>query len=62
MIEASADNILQQDFLKAIKIGVKETQHIVHSIKQLQQSHGKPKREIQKPHIPATEMIEAAKS
>ncbi|KAK5648579.1 hypothetical protein RI129_003471 [Pyrocoelia pectoralis] len=48
MLEASADNMLQPDFLKAIKIGVKEAQCAVHSIEKLQKSHGKPKRTFEK--------------
>ncbi|KAF5305706.1 hypothetical protein FQR65_LT07603 [Abscondita terminalis] len=47
MLEASADNILQQDFLKAIKMGVKESQLVVSSIEKLQKSFGKPKRVLE---------------
>uniref|UniRef100_A0A8C4GK00 polyribonucleotide nucleotidyltransferase n=1 Tax=Dicentrarchus labrax TaxID=13489 RepID=A0A8C4GK00_DICLA len=35
MIEASADNVLQQDFCHAVKVGVKYTQHIILGIQQL---------------------------
>ncbi|KAF5282533.1 hypothetical protein FQA39_LY04940 [Lamprigera yunnana] len=48
MLEANADNILQQDFLKAIKIGVKESQLIVNSIEKLQSNFGKQKRVLDK--------------
>ncbi|XP_054264360.1 polyribonucleotide nucleotidyltransferase 1, mitochondrial [Macrosteles quadrilineatus] len=44
MLEASANNVLQQDFLKAIKVGVKECQKIIQSISHLQNTCGKPKR------------------
>ncbi|XP_043271640.1 polyribonucleotide nucleotidyltransferase 1, mitochondrial [Venturia canescens] len=46
MLEGSADNIVQQDLQKAIKYGVKECQHVVNAIENLQNLHGKPKREI----------------
>lgn len=44
MLEGHANNIYQQDFLKAIKSGVKECQKIVAAISQMQKSYGKPKR------------------
>ena len=44
MLEASANNILKQDFQKAIKVGVKETQKIIGAISDLRQCHGKVKR------------------
>jgi len=49
MLEASVDDIPQADFQKCIKEGVKHTQPIVAAIKQLQQEHGKPKRELTAP-------------
>lgn len=61
MIEAAANNVLQQDFLKAIKNGMKETQNIIQHIKALQKSHGKAKREVAKYFIPTEDLIEAAK-
>lgn len=48
MLEGSANNILQQDMLKAIKFGVKECQHIINGINNLQKQFGKPKREFEK--------------
>lgn len=60
-MEAAADNILQQDFLKAIKSGVKETQIIIQQLKALQKSCGKPKREVPKYYVPSEELIDAAK-
>lgn len=47
MLEAAADNILQQDFLKAIKQGVKEAQAVVTKIKEMQALYGKQKREFE---------------
>jgi len=52
MLEASADNLSQADFQKCIKEGVKHTQPIVDTIKQLQQQCGKPKRELTAPSNP----------
>lgn len=48
MLEGGANNILQQDFSKAIKFGVKECQRIVQSLLQLKK-FGKPKREFKMP-------------
>ncbi|XP_067012652.2 polyribonucleotide nucleotidyltransferase 1, mitochondrial [Anabrus simplex] len=62
MLEASADNVLQQDFLKAIKSGVKECQTIVQSIIQLQKHYGKAKREIEVKEPPSEEIVEAVRS
>ncbi|XP_063627849.1 polyribonucleotide nucleotidyltransferase 1, mitochondrial [Cydia splendana] len=45
MLEGSANDILQQDLLKAIKTGTKEAMHIVRGIEKLQKEHGKAKRE-----------------
>ncbi|XP_021946408.1 polyribonucleotide nucleotidyltransferase 1, mitochondrial [Folsomia candida] len=44
MLDATADCILQQDFLKAIKVGVKECQSIIQGITRLQKEAGKRKR------------------
>lgn len=62
MLEASAENILQQDLLKAIKQGVKETQHIINGIVKLQKECGKNKREVEKYFISSSELMEAARS
>ncbi|XP_046485612.1 polyribonucleotide nucleotidyltransferase 1, mitochondrial [Neodiprion pinetum] len=53
MLEGSANDILQPDFFKALKVGVKECQNIVQSILQLQKQYGKAKRQIQA--IPETQ-------
>lgn len=47
MLEGSANNVLQQDVLKAIKFGVKECQHIVNGINSLQKEFGKHKRNFE---------------
>lgn len=62
MLEANANNILQQDFLKAIKIGTKEAQHIVCAIERLQKQIGKPKRSLEEPATLSVEVIDAIKT
>ncbi|KAL1129581.1 hypothetical protein AAG570_012526 [Ranatra chinensis] len=52
MIETAANNILQQDFLKAIKTGVKECQRIIHVISEMQRKCGKPKRVTELNEVP----------
>ncbi|XP_012219490.1 polyribonucleotide nucleotidyltransferase 1, mitochondrial isoform X2 [Linepithema humile] len=47
MMEGSANEILDQDLRKAIKLGVKECQSIVASITNLQKTCGKTKRKIE---------------
>lgn len=54
MLEANANNVLQQDLLKAIKTGTKEAQHVISSIEKMQKEFGKPKREL----LPANELSE----
>ncbi|XP_034041115.1 polyribonucleotide nucleotidyltransferase 1, mitochondrial [Thalassophryne amazonica] len=44
MIEASAENVLQQDFCHAVKVGVKHTQKIIQAIEQLVREHKVTKR------------------
>ncbi|XP_012163994.3 polyribonucleotide nucleotidyltransferase 1, mitochondrial [Bombus terrestris] len=48
MIEGSADDILEPELRKAIKIGAKECQIIIQSIQKLQNRVGKPKLQINK--------------
>ncbi|KAK1133224.1 hypothetical protein K0M31_014577 [Melipona bicolor] len=48
MIEGTANEILEPDLRKAIKVGAKECQTIIESITQLQKQIGKPKLEIVK--------------
>ncbi|XP_064622830.1 polyribonucleotide nucleotidyltransferase 1, mitochondrial-like isoform X2 [Lineus longissimus] len=44
MLDASADNLLPEDFKKAISIGLHHTQSIVKKLEQLQQEYGRDKR------------------
>ncbi|XP_041353446.1 polyribonucleotide nucleotidyltransferase 1, mitochondrial-like [Gigantopelta aegis] len=62
MLEASAENVLQQDFMKAIKQGVKESQSLVHQIQDLQKQHGVPKREFETASVVMEEILDAVKS
>jgi polyribonucleotide nucleotidyltransferase len=62
MLEAAADNILQQDFLKAIKAGVKECQNVIQAIQQLQKHYGKAKREYEPLLVPSEAVMEAVRS
>ncbi|KAJ0173479.1 hypothetical protein K1T71_010628 [Dendrolimus kikuchii] len=62
MMEGNAKDILQQDLLKAIKLGTKEAQHIVRGIEKLQKQHGKVKREFEKPSQLDQSIVETIKS
>ncbi|XP_050037004.1 polyribonucleotide nucleotidyltransferase 1, mitochondrial [Dermacentor andersoni] len=61
MLEASADNVLLQDFQKAIRCGVKETQLIIRQIKEFQSVCGRPKRTVEKLFVPSADLIDAAR-
>ncbi|XP_071336241.1 polyribonucleotide nucleotidyltransferase 1, mitochondrial [Trachinotus anak] len=58
MIEASAENILQQDFCHAVKVGVKHTQQIIHAIQQLVREQKVTKRTPGKVFSAPTDMVE----
>ncbi|XP_062934367.1 polyribonucleotide nucleotidyltransferase 1, mitochondrial isoform X2 [Cynocephalus volans] len=60
MLEASAENILQQDFCHAIKVGVKYTQQIIQGIQQLVKEVGVTKRIPQKLFTPSPEIVKHA--
>ncbi|KAK7807275.1 hypothetical protein U0070_016647 [Myodes glareolus] len=60
MLEASAENILQQDFCHAIKVGVKYTQQIIQGIQQLVKEIGVAKRTPQKIFTPSPEIVKYA--
>nr|XP_019798073.1 polyribonucleotide nucleotidyltransferase 1, mitochondrial isoform X3 [Tursiops truncatus] len=60
MLEASAENILQQDFCHAIKVGVKYTQQIIQGIQQLVKEIGVTKRTPQKLFVPLPEIVKHA--
>uniref|UniRef100_A0A8C8A499 Polyribonucleotide nucleotidyltransferase 1, mitochondrial n=1 Tax=Otus sunia TaxID=257818 RepID=A0A8C8A499_9STRI len=61
MLEATAENILQQDFCHAIKVGVKHTQQIIQGIQQLVKEQGVAKRTVQKLFVAPEEIVECAK-
>uniref|UniRef100_A0A8C0BK50 Polyribonucleotide nucleotidyltransferase 1, mitochondrial n=1 Tax=Buteo japonicus TaxID=224669 RepID=A0A8C0BK50_9AVES len=61
MLEASAENILQQDFCHAIKVGVKHTQQIIQGIQQLVKEQGVVKRTVQKLFVAPEEIVECVK-
>lgn len=62
MLEGRANNILQQDFLKAIKIGTRECQHVITAINKLQKTYGKPKRPLEEHSELDEHIIEALRS
>lgn len=61
MLEGSADNIYQQDFLKTIKSGVKECQKIVAAISQMQKAYGRPKRIFESKNPPEQSVFDSVK-
>ncbi|XP_042562413.1 polyribonucleotide nucleotidyltransferase 1, mitochondrial [Clupea harengus] len=58
MMEASAENILQQDFCHAIKVGVKHIQQIILAIQQLAREQKVVKRTPQKLFTAPPEMVD----
>lgn len=62
MLEGNANNILQQDLLKAIKSGTKEAQNIINDIEKLQKTFGKNKRELEALPELSEEILEALRS
>ncbi|XP_037542802.1 polyribonucleotide nucleotidyltransferase 1, mitochondrial [Nematolebias whitei] len=58
MIEASAENVLQQDFCHAVKVGIKHTQQIIRAIQQLVQEQNVTKRTPAKLFLVPTQMVE----
>ncbi|KAJ8674271.1 hypothetical protein QAD02_005533 [Eretmocerus hayati] len=62
MLEGSADNILEQDLRKAVKVGVKECQSIIQGIQNLQNSVGKQKRTLDPPTELPQDVVESIKS
>ncbi|XP_034283139.1 polyribonucleotide nucleotidyltransferase 1, mitochondrial [Pantherophis guttatus] len=60
MLEAAADNILQQDFCHAIKVGLKHTQQIIQGIQQLEREQGVKKRTDQKLFTAPEEIVKYA--
>ena len=60
MLEGNAENILQQDLLKAIKLGVRECQVIIKDIQSMQKEFGKVKRSFQEVILQVPEEISNA--
>ncbi|XP_029031714.1 polyribonucleotide nucleotidyltransferase 1, mitochondrial [Betta splendens] len=58
MIEASAENILQQDFCHAVKLGIKHTQQIIQAIQQLTREQKVIKRTPVKIFSAPSDMVE----
>ncbi|XP_078129430.1 polyribonucleotide nucleotidyltransferase 1, mitochondrial [Sander vitreus] len=58
MIEASAENMLQQDFCHAVKVGVKHTQQIIQAIEQLAREQKVTKRTPVRVFSVPTDMVE----
>ncbi|XP_033835083.1 polyribonucleotide nucleotidyltransferase 1, mitochondrial [Periophthalmus magnuspinnatus] len=58
MIEASAENVLQQDFCHAVKVGVKHTQQIIQAIQQMAREQKVSKRVPLKVFSAPDEMVE----
>ncbi|XP_067092299.1 polyribonucleotide nucleotidyltransferase 1, mitochondrial [Osmerus mordax] len=61
MIEASGENVLQQDFCHGVKIGVKHTQQIILAIQQLVREQKVTKRTPPKMFSAPPEMVELAR-
>uniref|UniRef100_A0AAR2KSB7 Polyribonucleotide nucleotidyltransferase 1, mitochondrial n=1 Tax=Pygocentrus nattereri TaxID=42514 RepID=A0AAR2KSB7_PYGNA len=61
MMEAAAENVLQQDFCHAVKVGVKHTQQIIHAIQQLAREQKVVKRTPSKLFSAPVEMVEYAR-
>lgn len=61
MLEGGGDNVLQQDLMKAIKVGVKECQHVVRAIQQLARDAGKPKRPFTNTTVVPQEVLQAVR-
>ncbi|XP_019372212.1 PREDICTED: polyribonucleotide nucleotidyltransferase 1, mitochondrial isoform X1 [Gavialis gangeticus] len=61
MLEAAADNVLQQDLCHAIKIGLKHTQQIIQSIQHMVKKQGTGKRAVETVFVAPAEIVEYAK-
>ena len=59
MLEGKGNVVLQQDLLKAIKLGTKEAQSVIAGIEKLQKSIGKTKKEFEVCAAPKEMIIEA---
>ncbi|KAK1170489.1 polyribonucleotide nucleotidyltransferase 1, mitochondrial-like [Acipenser oxyrinchus oxyrinchus] len=61
MMEAAGENVLQQDFCHAVKLGVKHTQQIILAIQQLAKECSVSKRTPQKLFAAVAEIVEYAR-
>ncbi|KPP78756.1 polyribonucleotide nucleotidyltransferase 1, mitochondrial-like [Scleropages formosus] len=61
MMEAAAENVLQQDFCHAVKVGVKHAQQVILAIQQLAREHGVEKRTPAKLFTAVPEMAETTR-
>lgn len=61
MLEASAENVLQQDFCHAVKVGVKHSQQIILAMQQLARELKVTKRTPVKIFSAPPEMVEQAR-
>ena len=61
MIEASAENMLQQDFCHAVKLGVKHSQQIILTIQQMVRERKVTKRTPIKVFTAPTDIVEHAR-
>ena len=62
MLEANADNLSYENFMKAARIGVNEVTQIIKTVEEFAQVHGKPKRAVEKFFVPPEDVISAAES
>lgn len=61
MLEAAAENVLQQDFCHAVKLGVKHAQQIIQTIQQMSRDLKVTKRTPGKLFTASAEMVEYAR-
>ncbi|XP_025057355.1 polyribonucleotide nucleotidyltransferase 1, mitochondrial isoform X2 [Alligator sinensis] len=61
MLEAAADNVLQQDLSHAIKTGLKYTQQIIQGIQQLVKKQGTAKRVVENLFVAPAEIVKYTK-
>nr|XP_053626356.1 polyribonucleotide nucleotidyltransferase 1, mitochondrial-like [Cherax quadricarinatus] len=62
MLEGGGNNVLQQDLMKAIRMGVKECQLIIKAIQDLVKQAGKPKRTFTNSLVVPEEILQATRT
>ncbi|OQR67607.1 polyribonucleotide nucleotidyltransferase 1 [Tropilaelaps mercedesae] len=60
MLEAGAQDVQLQTFMRAVKVGMKEVTRIVLALRPFAEKYGKPKRAVKKENLPSEEMLAAA--